>query len=75
MNLYSVYDNVAKEFGSPFLQQNNESATRSFKYMFNEKKEVSPSDFDLYLLGTFNIVTGSIEPLHDLVFRGVDLEA
>ena len=28
MNLYSVYDNVAKEFGSPFLQQNNESATR-----------------------------------------------
>lgn len=75
MNIYCIFDNVAKEFGSLFLQQNNDSAVRSFKSMFHveQKTPLNPSDFDLYLLGTFDIVNGNISPLHDLVYRGVDI--
>ena len=58
VNLYSVCDTVAKEFGPIYCCKNDEVAKRAYHELI--KDVPSPFDYDLYLLGMFDTDTGTI---------------
>jgi len=64
MELFSVKDLVAREFGPPFMSKNKDVALRQFKLIIKDVPE--PDEYALYSLGEFDPDTGEIksnEPL------------
>lgn len=57
--LYSVYDNVAEEFGPVFMARNDQVAKRAVINMMH-KAEVSANEYQLYQVGVFNTTNGKI---------------
>lgn len=53
MNLYSIYDKVAKRFNAPFVAENDDVANRSFQ--LGVRDNLYASDFDLYCVGIFSV--------------------
>lgn len=68
-SVYSVYDSKAGVFCTPFTSENDSTALRAFRYAANDKEmDIGkyPSDFTLFVIGTFDNSTGqvsSIEPV------------
>ena len=54
--LYSLYDNVAEQFGPIFQAANNNTAARSVQNM----KIRAWQDFELYLVGEWDMETGAL---------------
>jgi len=71
-NFYSIYDNKAKTFGTPFVMQNDDMAKRAFKTIVDKPDNDyhnHSDDFILYQIGTFEDGTASIsqtDPIQNL---------
>lgn len=66
IKLFSIYDNVALDFGQVFPSPTFGSAERALKESVNNPDSPhakNPSDFSLYHVGTFDSDTGLIEPV------------
>lgn len=64
--LYSVFDQKAQVYGTPFSCINESIALRSFAHAANDLGTdigVYPVDFTLYELGTFDEDTGILQPV------------
>lgn len=51
--IYSIHDNLAKDYGPPFIAKNDDVAKRQFKGMFASQRIQNVEDYDLWLLGSF----------------------
>ena len=60
MNLYSIYDEVAKEYSQPYMMSNNGVAIRWFSSIC-EKQSIPVADCKLYFIGKFDVETGKLE--------------
>ncbi len=63
--IYSIRDAASGVFTSPTIDITDESAIRGFSQAVNNTASVmnfSPSDFALYLIGTFDVESGTIVP-------------
>lgn len=62
--VFSIYDNKAGAFASPFLQGNEEVALRGIKTVMAERPQDMmsryPEDFELFYLGTFDDHDGKL---------------
>lgn len=66
VNMYSVYDEKAETFASPFCMLNDGQATRAFGDACQDKSSQMykhPSDYKLYKLGEFDDNSGHIVTL------------
>ena len=72
--IYSVRD-ALNGFCPPMCDTTDGSAARNFKYALSQPGVPSPSDFDLFRLGTFDIDSGRIVPeeFPILICRGLDV--
>lgn len=58
----SIYDRISGLYGTPTFSVNEQTAIREYNYLLSNAKMVA-SDCDLYKLGTFDTITGSISSL------------
>lgn len=62
VNLYSVRD-ILTGFGYPFVQPNDDSALRNFRYMLTPESKsefsIKPSDYSLFLVAQFDTDSGT----------------
>lgn len=63
VNIYTIYDSVAKEAGPIFQSKNHDVAVRAFKSLISDTPNVKLSDYDLYCLGEFDTEKCSFVPL------------
>ena len=56
VNVYTIYDSVAKECGPIFQAKNHDVAVRAFKSLIcdNLDNHINVTDYDLYCLGLFD---------------------
>lgn len=63
MNIYTIRDDKASFYGTPFFSANDDVATRSFMRLTSDMNSIVseyPADFALYKIGNFNEDTGDI---------------
>lgn len=79
LQVFSVYDKAAREYGFPFCSVSKGVAVRSFIKACQDKRGdvgTFPADMELYHLGSFDTET-SVFTLHelanDLCYRGADV--
>ena len=63
VNIYTIYDTVAKECGHIFQSKNHDVAVRAFRSLISDTPNVNPLDYDLYCLGEFDTEKCSFVPL------------
>ena len=63
VNIYTIYDVVAKECGPIFQAKNHDVAVRAFHSLMAETSNVMSTDYDLYCLGEFDTEKCSFVPL------------
>ena len=63
VNVYTIYDTVAKECGPIYQAKNHDVASRGFKSLISDTPNVNVSDYDLYCLGEFDTEKCSFVPL------------
>lgn len=66
LKIYSIFDQKADAFITPFFLPNDELAKRSFYQCIQDNKHqfaLSPEDFTLFHLGEFDCTKGTIIPL------------
>lgn len=75
-SIYSVRD-VHNGFGLPICDYNDRTAKRSFLAAVSQDGVMSPGDYDLFCIGTFDTESGTIEPLAypSIVSRGTEVFA
>jgi len=63
--LYSIYDKVAREHGPIFAANNDDVAVRMYRNFAAKEAQFAnvANDYELRLLGRFNLVSGIIEPM------------
>lgn len=64
--IYSIYDEKAQVFGTPFFQMNEGTAVRAFNDLAADPQSSvyrHPQDYKLYRLGEFEDRDGVIVPL------------
>lgn len=61
MNVYSILDRAAEEYGPPFIAKNHEVAKRNFVNLLNEVPDHVQCDYILCHIGTFDTEEGKIE--------------
>lgn len=65
VNIYTIYDVLAKECGPIFQAKNDEVAKRAFKSLVDDTPNVVDSDYEIYCLGEFDTENRSFEPVDD----------
>lgn len=62
IRLYSIYDRVARVYGDPFVSVNDATASRTFTIAQSSDTifSISPSDYQLWYLGSLDNVYGDI---------------
>lgn len=72
--LFSVRDQL-NGFGMPLCDLSEAAAIRSFKMALSDPSFYAASDYDLYLIGSFNMATGLVEslPAPKLIYRGASI--
>ncbi len=74
LNAYSIYDDAAKAFATPFFAINDGIAVRMFQSNINSKEENNlskyPDQFTLFKIGTFNDENGELVQLLPAVSLG-----
>lgn len=63
VNIYTIYDSVAKECGPIYQAKNHDVAVRAFKSLISDTPNVKVSDYDLYCLGEFDTEKCSFVPV------------
>lgn len=65
--VYSIRDKVRNKFDTNLmLQDNDQSALRSFSYIVNNPNGIqnfSPTDFDLFKIGSYDCDSGQFESM------------
>lgn len=64
--IYSIFDEKAEIFSTPFFQQNDAMAIRSFQDLANDPNSTvhkHPEDYKLYEIGHFEDLSGLIVPI------------
>lgn len=64
-NLYSVKDTKSGRYWTPFTDQTDKTALRTFAFQVNTEGtyfHFAPNDFDLYCIGAFDDETGMLLP-------------
>ena len=64
LQVYSVFDEKAKAYMTPFFQQTNGMAQRAFSDAVNDRDHAfcrHPDDYFLFRVGSFNDETGEFE--------------
>lgn len=72
--IFSVYDNKARAFSTPFFTVNRDVGIRHFERAVNDPSvdfHHHPSDFNLFELGEFETETGVITPYDKQVNLGL----
>ena len=76
MKLYSVRDLKGDYYISPFAMRNNAEAVRAFGDQIRNDNAIlhfHPADFDLVLVGEFDVNTGVVSVLdHVVLANGLD---
>ena len=74
LNIYSIYDQAAKAYTSPFFMHNHGLAIRAFSDQVNSQTENQiqkhPEQFTLFHIGEYNDETGNIESLTNIKSLG-----
>ena len=68
VNIYTIYDSVAKECGPIYQAKNHDVAVRAFKSLISDTPNVNVSEYDVYCLGEFDNEKCSFVPL-DVPFK------
>lgn len=66
LNVYSIHDQAADAYITPFFLANDELAKRAFYQCVQDKNHQfhqSPDDFCLFRIGEFEVTTGVLKPL------------
>lgn len=66
LKIYTIRDQKAECFNTPFFQKSHGEAERAFTQLVNDDKSMVhqyPDDFDLYYVGTYDDNTGVIQSL------------
>lgn len=76
MKIYAVKDTVIGKFMSPFYNQNDNTAKRSFEIAINSPGEIAKlyKDLQLYRLGEFDEDTGEIKSDMEFLLNGTDVK-
>ena len=77
VNIYTIYDVVAKECGPVFQAKNDVVAHRAFKSLIGDTPNANPSDYDIYCLGLFDTESRFFVPEVDygrLVLKDLEVE-
>lgn len=64
--VYSIRDQKAQVFNSPWFAKTHGEAERNFRSLVNDEKSMVhqyPLDFDLYYLGDYDTDSGKLMPL------------
>ena len=73
MDIYAIKDKKVR-FMSLFTQANEEIAKRNFKNTVNATEmKLDPADFELWKLGTYNDLTGYIEPESKFIISAAEV--
>jgi len=65
LRMYSIRDQKAESFNTPFFQSTHGEAERAFRTAVNDGKtqlNQYPDDFDLYYIGEYDTNTGKTKP-------------
>lgn len=63
VNIYTIYDTVAKECGPIFQAKNDEVAVRAFHGLIGDTPNVKATDYEIYCLGEFDTESRSFFPV------------
>lgn len=68
--LYIIYDKKAGMYSNPQVELNEECAKRRFKFICEQSlsQGIEPTDCELYKIGDFDNVKGTIEALEKPLF-------
>ena len=73
MDIYAIKDKKVR-FMSLFTQANEEIAKRNFKNTVNATEmKLDPADYELWKLGTYNDLTGAIEPESEFIISAAEV--
>lgn len=73
MEIFAIKDKKVA-FMSLFTQANEEIAKRNFKNTVNNTEmKLDPADFELWKLGTYDDLTGSIEPESEFIISAAEV--
>lgn len=78
--LFTIRDTKAEFYGPPFVKKTPGEAERDFKSLVNDPKSnvhLYPEDYDLFMLGTYDDLTGKMEllPSPQHVVKAINLKA
>lgn len=67
LNMYSIKDNKAGDYQTPFFQGTDVHALRLFRAEVNRANDQNliylyPDEYELHRVGSFNLETGKVEP-------------
>jgi len=76
MNLYSIRDKKANDFGTPMAMPTDAHAVRAFQQEVNRADTGNmlnqyPEDFAIYKIGTFDSYNGDIAPCKIMLLEAV----
>ena len=63
LEIFSIFDDKARTFATPFFMQNDQMALRAFNDLVSDPNTTiarNPDDYKLYSVGTFDDQTGFI---------------
>lgn len=63
LKIYSIHDAAVAAFATPFFSGTDVAASRVLMGLVNDPNStfsIQPSDFTLFCLGSFNVLTGTI---------------
>lgn len=80
MRIYSIFDKKAKVFNGLYFAENDVFIQRQFEMVVNDVSQKNnmwrdyASDYDLYLIGDFNLTTGELLTDRSLVVSLLSLK-
>lgn len=79
ISVYAIYDKKANRYDTPFFAFNDLFAKRRFHMMATNNTENNVlkeflKDFDLCQVGTFDVLTGEINPQQVTILEGIQIQ-
>ena len=73
LSIYSIYDKKGERFDTPFFAHSDLFAKRRYLLMMEEDRSplsMWPSDFELHLIGRYNVLNNTLIEEKSLVLEG-----
>ena len=61
VNVYSIYDRVAREYGPPFCAKNHGVAMRMYADAVKQATGDAKDDYEIWKIGSYDTSTGILE--------------